>query len=196
MPSGAAGFLSSLPAPRASGGGGKESGRAFIPYTLSKHKPSPSAKPTKAKTLHTNSHRPVTSASDSDDDAGSHTTSNVNSMGGNFFSLPTEPSTSHTSLTGGINATPSIVDNAPGSNDVEESAQPRITAASLYNMSNEDETAQPYAYYDDSSYSNTAESSNNTEDILQSEQVSDRLCLTGDRLCLTGDRLCFTGELQ
>lgn len=162
---GAPGFLGSLPAPRGSSGG-KNAGRAFIPYTLTKEKPaSNKASASKAKTSQSStklSAAKLTDAySDSDDDAPQ----------ANFFSLDSEPKSSSLGMSGGVNATPSIAYNAPvvSNTQAEEKRPPRITAASLYNMTEDSE----YGYNDISAADQSLEETGGSQvdDMLQGEQV-------------------------
>ena len=167
---GAAGFLGSLPAPRGSGGG-KDTGRTFIPYTLTKSKPA-AAKPTpaavKPKSKKPNVVSKLTEAySDSDEEVSQ--TEAGSGASTNFFSLSSESKPTVTGIAGGINATPSVVNNAPSSNEVEET-RPRITAASLYNMSGDNDYSSMDTGYTEP-YMETSSSNKQVDDLLQNEQV-------------------------
>ncbi|XP_067931124.1 proline-rich protein PRCC-like [Watersipora subatra] len=164
----AAGFLGSLPAPRASGGGGKEVGRAFIPYTMTK-KPAESKSTIKPKAHNSVKVKKLAEAYSDSDEEPQHADSNVGTST-NFFSLSSEPENSNVVMTGAVTTYPSEMSNFAGYAE-KKTTQPRITAASLYNMSHvedDSEVTVDQPAYDTSSYSES--STSQVDDLLQNEQ--------------------------
>ena len=188
------GLLNSLPPPRASTGGGKETGRSFIPYSLTKHKPratttaAAGTKSTSSTSAVSNRKQRSTAAaasttagsvssasahySDSDDDAPTHSdadteTSSHTTGAANFFSLDSEPQSTTTAISTGL------VDSAPYQTQQQQhTVAPRLTAASLYNMSDDRDTEHPSTYSEDVCNHDNVTPDATSHHFLQDEQVN------------------------